>query len=301
MESPLVSVVIPTYYRNDCLPKVVRSVRNQTHSPIEVIVVDDSGEGHAEPTLGGFDDVRYVPLPENRGPNGAREAGLERASGDYVQFLDDDDQIDRRKVAKQLAVFERADSDVGVVYAGVELSDGRVELPDPDARGDVLARALAFDLWPCMTSTMLLDRETIDALRPFSERPAGTDLEQMIQLADGTRFEFVPEPLVYKRVETGSTGFSDEALRARFDIIEEYAPLYDAHPDRVRRTALANAHETIGQTLLQRHVWSARAIAAFATALRYRPAFGLRPLAQALASVFGRPGWNAARAVDQRL
>lgn len=301
MESPPVSVVIPTYYRNDYLPKVLRSVRNQTHGPIEVIVVDDSGEGHAEPALEGFDDVRYVPLPENRGPNGAREAGLERASGDYVQFLDDDDQIDAKKLAKQLAVFQRAEPDVGVVYAGVELSDGRVELPDPDARGDVLARALSFDLWPCMTSTMLLDRQTIDALRPFSDRPAGTDLEQMIQLADRTEFEFVAEPLVYKRVETSSTGFSNEALQARFDIVEDYAALYDAHRDRVRRTALANAHETIGQTLLQRHLWSGRAIAAFATALWYRPSVGLRPLAQTLASVFGRPGWNAARAVDQRL
>jgi glycosyltransferase involved in cell wall biosynthesis len=301
MEPPLVSVIIPTYYRNDLLRKAVRSVREQTHNQVEVIVVDDSGERHAEPALEPFENLQYVPLPENRGPNRAREAGIERASGEYVQFFDDDDRMFETKLEKQLAAFQRANSAVGVVYSGVEMSDGRTELPDSEARGDVLSCALAFELWPCMTSTMLIEREIVELLRPFPDRPAGTDLEQMIQLADRTEFEFVAEPLVNKRIDVDSTGFSDEALQARFDIVEEYAALYDARPDRVRRKALANAHETIGRTLLQRHLWSARATAAFATSFWYRPDIGFRPFAQVLASLFGRPGWNAARTVNQRL
>ena len=79
--SPLVTVVIPTYYRNDMLEECLSAVKNQTHEPIEITVVDDSGERFAKDTLDQFNDVNYLPLETNQGPNFARNKGIENSSG----------------------------------------------------------------------------------------------------------------------------------------------------------------------------------------------------------------------------
>ncbi|WP_276271741.1 glycosyltransferase family 2 protein [Haloarcula litorea] len=299
--SPLVSVVIPTYYRNDALPDAVRSVLEQTHEPVEVIVVDDSGEAHAEPVVERFDGVEYVPLPENRGSNGARQAGLDRATGEYVHLLDDDDRMRPAKLARQLARFEDAPDDVGVVYTGIEKTGGLTDLPSEDARGEVLDRALAFDLWPCMTSTMLTERATMDAVLPLSDRRHGTDLELMIELAATASFDFVDAALLHKRIDELSVGHSLAAVEARFDIVCEYDHLYDRCPAAVRQRAIANTYETEGQILLKTHRWSPRAVAAFARHLYYLPEVGAKAVLQALASLLGRPGWRIARSVGRYL
>lgn len=301
MASQLVSVVIPTYYRNGALGETIASALGQTHEPVEVVVVDDSGERHAAPVVERFDDVRYVAFPENRGVNAARQAGAERANGEYVQFLDDDDRVEASKFRRQLAAFDGASADVGVVYCGVETSRGVTYTPDPGARGDVLEQALAFELWPCMTSTMLIERDALDTILPLADREAGTDLEQMIQLARRHEFEFVDEPLVCKQVDDSSKGHSTAAAEARFDIVEEYGDLYDAHPDEVRRRALANAHRTRGEILLCHHAWSWQAIASFAASARYLPDPGPKALAQPVAALFGSPGWTVARLFGRHL
>jgi len=59
MPDDLVSVIVPTYYRNDRLRDTIGSVEAQTYDPIETIVVDDSGEAHARPVADEF-DVRYL-------------------------------------------------------------------------------------------------------------------------------------------------------------------------------------------------------------------------------------------------
>lgn len=85
-----VSVIIPTFNRAHILGRAVESVLSQTERGLEVIVVDDhSTDGTKElvKQLG----VKYVLNKHSRGPAGARNQGLEKASGKYVAFLDSDD------------------------------------------------------------------------------------------------------------------------------------------------------------------------------------------------------------------
>lgn len=49
--SERISVIVPTHYRNELLPEAIESVARQAYDPVELVVVDDSGEGHAEPTI----------------------------------------------------------------------------------------------------------------------------------------------------------------------------------------------------------------------------------------------------------
>jgi len=90
--SPAVSVIIPTYNRPELLAESAASVLNQTHKDLELIVVSDGGPPAGEKILRnmGSDRIRYV-LIEHGGISAALNAGLARARGRYVAYLDDDD------------------------------------------------------------------------------------------------------------------------------------------------------------------------------------------------------------------
>ena len=87
---PSVSVIIPTRDRPDLLRRAVASVRAQTLSPTEVIVVDDDGGVAAAPPLAD-PAVQVVGNDRARGASGARNCGAASARGSVLAFLDDDD------------------------------------------------------------------------------------------------------------------------------------------------------------------------------------------------------------------
>lgn len=289
--SQAVSVIIPTHYRNDLLREAVESVLAQTYDPVELIVVDDSGEGHAAPVAAEYDDLTYVPLPENRGENPARDAGLDEASGAYVQFLDDDDVLRSDKLAEQVP---RLDEETGVVYSGFRYYEsGDVALPDAAVRGDVLPQALQFELWPpCFTSTLLMDRSVLEAVRPLRFHGAG-DTTFLIGLAERTDFDYVAEPLVEKRIHVDSLGSSLENTANKRRLLTEYDELYERHPD-CRAAALRHIYSHEGHIRLDDATWSPRATAAFARAAYHARGEKLKHAATFLGSVFGRPGVDVA-------
>ncbi|VTT88052.1 Glycosyl transferase, family 2:Polysaccharide deacetylase [Halorubrum sp. DM2] len=294
--APLVSVVIPTHYRNDRLAAAIESVRAQTYEPIEVLVVDDSGERHAEPVAEAY-DVPYLGFDENRGSNVARTVGTRRTSGTYLQYLDDDDRLHPRKLERQVALLENA-PDAGVAYCGMEFEDGGTVRPDPAVRGDVLDAALSFDLYPCQTTTMLADREVVEATLPWKNRPGADDFGRMLELARLTEFEFLDEPLVVRGVIPDSRGKSMGVFHGRLEIVREYEALYDEHPS-LREEALAKTHRFRAEKLLEDAVWSPAATASYARAAWYgRDA---TTGGRAVASSLGRPGLRLAGAAYGRL
>ena len=106
-----VSTVIPTYQRPHLVPRAVRSALAQTLSAIEVIVVVDGRDDATVAALRGIDDPRLrVHVPERRlGNADARNAGVIRARGDWVAFLDDDDEWLPGKLEAQLRVARRSE------------------------------------------------------------------------------------------------------------------------------------------------------------------------------------------------
>jgi len=108
METPRVSVVIPTYNRRESVGRALDSVLAQQPAPFEVLVVDDgSSDGtealFAAPPPG----VRYLRQP-NRGASSARNHGIREARGEWIAFLDSDDVWLPGKLAAQLAHLEGA-------------------------------------------------------------------------------------------------------------------------------------------------------------------------------------------------
>lgn len=96
METPLLTIIIPTYNRPQLLQRAVESalvqkIKDELEESIEVVVVDD---GSPQPvTLLEIPRLRIVRLTQNQGVAAARNAGLKAAKGRYVTYLDDDDQL----------------------------------------------------------------------------------------------------------------------------------------------------------------------------------------------------------------
>ena len=99
-----ISVIIPTFNRCDNLRRALASVMAQTCMPAEVIVIDD---GSTDSTLDmvrtEFPEVDYF-FQENNGVSAARNAGIRRATGEWLAFLDSDDEWLPEKLANQVAL-----------------------------------------------------------------------------------------------------------------------------------------------------------------------------------------------------
>lgn len=89
-ESPLVSVIVPTYNRAKTLPETLDSILNQTYNAIEIIVVDDGSTDETKDVMEKYKNVIYI-YQENKGQASARNTGLKRASGEIISSLDSDD------------------------------------------------------------------------------------------------------------------------------------------------------------------------------------------------------------------
>ena len=115
MNKPLVSIIIPTHNRFDSLLLSLKSVSKQTYKDFEVIIVNDGSEDERYRNHQ-FDSNVFVIHLENNSvkENGyfsdsVRNHGIDRASGKYIAFLDDDDYWFSNKLEKQINKLESSD------------------------------------------------------------------------------------------------------------------------------------------------------------------------------------------------
>jgi len=100
-----ISVVIPTYNRYRLTKRAILSVLNQTCKNYEIIVVDDGSSDETAKLKDEF-DIRYI-YQENRGVSSARNQGIKAAKGEWIAFLDSDDEWMSDKLQKQIEFFKK--------------------------------------------------------------------------------------------------------------------------------------------------------------------------------------------------
>jgi len=133
MTPPLVSVVIPTFNRAYCVCRTIDSALTQTHSHLELLVVDDGSTDDTRQVIqrrySSESRVKYI-HQENTGVSGARNNGLQAAQGDCIALLDSDDVWKPYKLELQLAVLRRL-PEVGMVWTDMEAIDPRGNVFSP--------------------------------------------------------------------------------------------------------------------------------------------------------------------------
>jgi glycosyltransferase involved in cell wall biosynthesis len=122
-----VSVILCTYNRAQFLARAIRTVLAQTYSSFELIVVDDGSTDGTRELVGQFDDRRviYVAHDKNKGLSAARNTGLKRATGQYIAFIDSDDEWEEDKLEQQMAFLADKPMPVFLFSNSSRIKDGR--------------------------------------------------------------------------------------------------------------------------------------------------------------------------------
>ena len=100
-----VSVIIPFYNRQDLTLRALKSVQEQTHKNLEIIIVNDGSKDNIaklKPKIREDKRIKYINLENNHGTGYARNTGIKNATGEYIAFLDSDDEFLKTKIEKQL-------------------------------------------------------------------------------------------------------------------------------------------------------------------------------------------------------
>jgi len=174
---PLVSVILPVFDGEEYVGRAIASVLNQTWRKLELIVVDDaSTDGTAAAVrkwMRRDRRIRFVSHARNQGENPTRNTGLGKARGRYVGWIDHDDEwIDRRKLALQVAFLE-AHSDVVIVGCGVRIEDeaGRLLRIPVVAVSDSQIRNLMLFRNPFVQPAVLFRRSVLARSGPYEREP----------------------------------------------------------------------------------------------------------------------------------
>ena len=198
--TPTVSVIIPTYNRAHLVGRAIRSVLNQTFQDFEIIVVDDGSTDNTEEVIKSFNDprIRYIRHEQNRGGSAARNTGIRAARGEYIAFLDSDDEWLPQKLERQVNAFKSLDETTGLVYTGLRFVDHKGALvweQRPNLSGYIFHKLLRRNVIGTASSVMLR-RDCLLFTGLFDETlPSRQDLDLWIRIARQFKVFPIPEPL----------------------------------------------------------------------------------------------------------
>jgi len=234
---PKVSVVIPTYNRAHLIRRAIESVLNQTYQDFEIIVVDDGSTDNTEKVVRSFEDkrIRYIRHERNKGYPKALNTGITVARGEYIAFLDDDDEWLPTKLEKQTEKFEKVPDKVGLIYSGAEVREREKNVIQktyyPEFKGDVRVRLLLGPMI-CGSHTALIKKECFAKVGLFNEAlKTCQDWDMWKRISDYYEFDFVPEVLSRTYLHNFQmSGDLDALILGKRGIIEKYSKQLDEHP-----------------------------------------------------------------------
>ena len=255
------SVVIPTYNSAGHVARAIESVLAQSRKAEEIIVVDDGSTDDTATVVRGYgQQVQYL-RQDKAGPGAARNAGIAAATGEWVGFLDADDEWQPEKLARQVALFKRNPDLVwttgnfrdclcgqGRCEAHVRQSKVSQMLDGGDCFDDFFA-AWVKGTRGC-TDTMLIKRKVLREVGPFAtDRSHGEDLDMWWRIAyQWGRIGYDPEPLAtYHLGVAGSLTQQYMPLAYHYDLIERHLQLSQdcGQEDRFRPCAAYEVHKWI--------------------------------------------------------
>lgn len=206
-----VSVIITTYKRSDFLTRAIESVFNQTYKNIEIIVVDDNEENsvyrkETEKKVEKYKD-RLIYIKHKKNMNGAvaRNTGINNCSGEYITFLDDDDEFINNRIEKMVYSLESSNykvaySDVKIIHKNNFSTLSKIsECKSGNLKKELFTRELDIGTG----SNIFLDKDVINNIGRFDINfKRHQDWEFLIRVLRRYEIKFVNEILVIKHMDS---------------------------------------------------------------------------------------------------
>lgn len=243
-QTPVVSVIIPTYNRAHLIGETLQSVLNQTYSHFEILVIDDGSTDQTEMVVRALQDERIFYFKQSNAglPAGPRNVGIQNARGKYLAFLDSDDLWMPNKLACQVDYLE-THSNVGLLYTQcIGFANQSQEIGGPFPEIDLAKSGWIFDdlilsdnYIPCLT--VMIRGDILHQTGFFNESlrlRAVEDFDLWLRISRVTQMGFLPQVLARYRVH--AQGIS----QAEITLLENRLYLLDLYEtaEYVKRKAL---------------------------------------------------------------
>ncbi len=230
---PVVTAVIPTHNRPELVLRAVGSALAQTYPHMEVVVIIDGPDAATETALNSVHDsrMRVIKLPSRLGGSDARNAGVEAAHGEWIAFLDDDDEWLPHKIATQMRYVAGpapvvVASQMLVRTAGKQLVWPR-KLPRPPLCEYLLSRSSwAYGEGLLQTTTLVAPRWLLLEVPFRSGLRRHQDYEWVLRVTSrpDVHLEFVPQPLAIWNLADGDSVSTSPDWHLSYDWIRELRP-----------------------------------------------------------------------------
>ena len=265
-----VSVIIPTRNRATLLPRAVNSVLEQTFTDFEVLIVDDCSTDDTAGVMAGMElvdpRIRGFRHDHNRGSAATRNTGIANAFGEYLAFLDDDDEFLPNKLQEQVQVLDDAPRDVGMAYVWSDYVGPSGETLGSLCRtegGDVFTDVLMLRLTVGVGSTVMIRASALDSVGCFDETILRCeDIDLMCRFTRQFKITYIPKILT--RLHTGHARKSAPSKKS----VTEWRNYILLHQNKFRgeiakrRRVRASIWRTLALTELRvsNHIGAIRAI-----------------------------------------
>ena len=189
----MVSVIIPVFNRENTIRRALDSVLKQTYQDIEIIVIDD---GSTDKTVSQLKDLPIKLITqENKGVSSARNRGIEASQGDFIAFLDSDDEWMPNKLEEQIKLKSPCCHTEEIwIRNGVRVNQMKKH---QKGGGDQFIPSLSLCL--ISPSSVLIKREVFDKIGYFREDyPVCEDYDLWLKLTSLYEVDFIETPLIKK-------------------------------------------------------------------------------------------------------
>ena len=198
---PLISIIIPTYNGSKNIHRAITSILNQTYPNIEIIVVDDTSKDNTVEVVEQIKDSRIKLLKHKENKNGAaaRNTGIKESKGEYIAFLDDDDEWLPEKLMKQMRYLNAKDSKEwkAALTGRSTIINGKKKNGLFDREGDLRITIYMMQRPLGMGSSLLISKDAVNEIGFFNEKYyRNQDVEYVLRYLRKYKLAVLPDHLV---------------------------------------------------------------------------------------------------------
>lgn len=234
----MISVVIPTYNREKLIERAIRSVMNQTYKDIEIIVIDDASTDNTEQVVKNikYSNIKYFKQNENGGACRARNRGIKESNGDYIAFLDSDDEWDKNKLERQITFLKEKKADI--VVCNYYYSKNNKKSIAINRKNEIISYdELLYS--NCITTGAILSKKNIFENIYFDESmPRYQDWDLVLRIAQTYDIYFINQPLLTLYFQETSITNSTSKQK-KYDALEK---IFIKNKEQLEKNKKALAH-----------------------------------------------------------
>ena len=260
-----VSVLMAAYNSNPELLKLsVMSVMNQTFKDFEFIIVDDGSKNPIEPIVRAIsvDERIVVYRKENTGLGSSLTYGINKARGEYIARIDDDDLMAHDRLEKQVAYLD-AHPEVSCVGAHMNFyCNGRyIHYHKFPLGHEEIVKCMLARKWAMAHTALMYRKESVEKAGYYRIKGTGEDLDLILQLSLVSRLANLDEYLLYYHISVGSLSSTNSQLPGHLYALKEYKKSSDYHKNaEIVEQSLATIEAEMNAPEKKRSQWKSKGV-----------------------------------------